>query len=81
MRFTDAHSPASFCTPSRYSILTGKYCWRSQSTSELQGGYGEPIIKKDETTLGNLFKNNGYNTAAIGKWHVGILPNFLLDIF
>ena len=72
MRFTDAHSPASFCTPSRYSILTGKYCWRSQSTSELQGGYGEPIIKKDEMTLGNLFKNNGYNTAAIGKWHVGM---------
>lgn len=72
MRFTDAHSPASFCTPSRYSILTGKYCWRSRSTSELQGGYGEPIIKKDEMTLGNLFKNNGYNTAAIGKWHVGM---------
>jgi arylsulfatase A-like enzyme len=72
MRFTDAHSPASFCTPSRYSILTGKYCWRSRSTAELQGGYGEPIIKKDEMTLGNLFKNNGYNTAAIGKWHVGM---------
>jgi arylsulfatase A-like enzyme len=72
MRFTDAHSPASFCTPSRYSILTGKYCWRSESTSNLQGGYDEPIIKKDEMTLGNLFKNNGYNTAAIGKWHVGM---------
>jgi arylsulfatase A-like enzyme len=72
MRFTDAHSPASFCTPSRYSILTGKYCWRSQSTSNLQGGYDEPIIQKDELTLGNLFKKNGYNTAAIGKWHVGM---------
>jgi len=72
MRFTDAHSPASFCTPSRYSILTGKYCWRSQRTSELQGGYGEPIIERDEMTLGNLFKNNGYKTAAIGKWHVGM---------
>jgi arylsulfatase A-like enzyme len=72
MRFTDAHSPASFCTPSRYSILTGRYCWRSQRTSELQGGYGEPIIKKDELTLGNLFQNNGYSTAAIGKWHVGM---------
>jgi len=72
MRFTDAHSPASFCTPSRYSILTGKYCWRSENTSTLQGGYDEPIIQKDEMTLGNLFKKNGYNTAAIGKWHVGM---------
>jgi arylsulfatase A len=72
MKFMDAHSAASFCTPSRYSILTGNYCWRSQATSELQGGYNEPIIKEDEMTLGNLFKENGYNTAAIGKWHVGM---------
>ncbi|MDX1700701.1 MAG: arylsulfatase [Melioribacteraceae bacterium] len=72
MRFTDAHSPASFCTPSRYSILTGKYCWRARSTSELQGGYGNPIIQEDEMTLGNLFRKNGYKTAAIGKWHVGM---------
>ena len=72
MRFTDAHSAASFCTPSRYSLLTGNYCWRSQNTSELQGGYGLPIIEDDEMTLGHLFRNNGYKTAALGKWHVGM---------
>ena len=72
MLFVDAHSGASFCTPSRYSILTGNYCWRSHSTAELQGGFDEPIIKKGEMTIGNLFQNNGYKTAAIGKWHVGM---------
>ncbi len=72
MMFRDAHSPASFCTPSRYSILTGNYCWRSEEASSLQGGYGLPIIKQDEMTLGNLFQLNGYKTAACGKWHVGM---------
>lgn len=72
MQFTDAHSAASFCTPSRYSILTGNYCWRTQATSELQGGYDHPIIRESESTLGTLFKKNGYHTAAIGKWHVGM---------
>lgn len=72
MMFTDAHSAASFCTPSRYSILTGKYCWRNEATSELQGGYDVPIIDEGEMTLGNLFQINGYKTAAIGKWHVGM---------
>lgn len=72
MKFTDVHSAASFCTPSRYSILTGTYCWRSQSTSELQGGFDKPIIRDDEMTLGSLFKKNAYSTAAIGKWHVGM---------
>ena len=72
MSFTDAHSAASFCTPSRYSILTVTYCWRSQAASELQGGFDKPIIGDDEKTLGTLFKSNDYNTAAIGKWHVGM---------
>ncbi len=70
--FTDAHSSASFCTPSRYSILTGKYSWRTEKTAQLQGGYGLPIIDENEKTLGNLFKDNGYSTAAVGKWHVGM---------
>jgi arylsulfatase A len=72
MMFTDMHSAASFCTPSRYSVLTGTYCWRSEPTSELQGGYDLPVIKKDEMTLGSLFQKKGYRTAAIGKWHVGM---------
>jgi arylsulfatase A-like enzyme len=72
MRFTDAHSPASFCTPSRYSLLTGNYCWRSERTSTLQGGFDHPIIRQGESTLGHLFQGHGYRTAAIGKWHVGM---------
>lgn len=72
LMFTDAHSPASYCTPSRYSVLTGNYCWRSKETFRLQGGYGPPIIKKDEMNLGSLFQQNGYKTAACGKWHVGM---------
>lgn len=72
MKFTDAHSPASYCTPSRYSILTGNYCWRSTNAVNLQEGYGAPIIRDDEKTLGHLFQQNGYRTAAIGKWHVGM---------
>jgi arylsulfatase A-like enzyme len=77
MRFTDAHSSASFCTPSRYSLLTGNYCWRTERTSSLQGGFDDPIIGKDESTLGDLFRRNGYRTAAIGKWHVGMQWSFI----
>jgi len=72
MRFTDAHSAASFCTPSRYSLLTGNYCWRTERTSNLQGGFDDPIIQEGEQTLGHLFRKKGYQTAAIGKWHVGM---------
>lgn len=73
MMFTDAHSAASFCTPSRYSLLTGNYCWRSKATSMLYGGFDRPMIKKHEMTLGNLFQTCGYKTAAIGKWHLGMI--------
>lgn len=72
IKMNDAHSAASYCTPSRYSILTGNYCWRSNRTFRLQGGYGTPIIGNDEMTLGDLFQRNGYKTAASGKWHVGM---------
>lgn len=72
MKFTDAHTSSAVCTPSRYSLLTGRYCWRTEHKRGVQGGYGLPLITPDRMTLGNLFQDQGYATAAIGKWHVGM---------
>lgn len=76
MLFTDAHAASSVCTPSRYSFITGKYAWRSRLKSEvLWSGYDTPLIHEDEITVADALKNDGYETAAVGKWHLGI--NFL----
>ena len=76
MRFTDAHTSASVCTPSRYGLLTGRYCWRSRlKKSVLWSGYDEPLIPTSRATLASVLKKNGYTTAVIGKWHLGM--NFL----
>jgi arylsulfatase A-like enzyme len=71
MRFTDAHSSSAVCTPSRYSAMTGRYCWRTRLKKFVIGGFGAPLIEKDRETLGSLCKKVGYSTAAIGKWHMG----------
>lgn len=71
--FTDAHTPSSVCTPTRYGLLTGRYCWRTRVKSGVILGYDEtPLIEHDRETLGSLMKKSGYNTACIGKWHVGM---------
>lgn len=72
MRFTDAHSSSAVCTPSRYSILTGRYNWRSRLKSSVVGGYSEPLLEKGRKTVANLFQEQGYHTAMIGKWHLGM---------
>lgn len=72
MYFTDAHSPGSTCTPSRYAILTGRYYWRDRSVSEGGYGYATPRIKSTLTTLPEFLRENGYHTAAVGKWHLGL---------
>ena len=70
--FTDAHSPASVCTPTRYAILTGRYCWRSRLKKEvLWDGYNRSLIEPGRKTIGNMMKSKGYHTAQIGKWHLG----------
>ncbi|HLT51173.1 MAG TPA: arylsulfatase [Arenibacter sp.] len=72
MRFTDAHSPSAVCTPTRYGILTGRYCWRSRLPTGVLRGYGQALLEKDRTTAASLLKENGYTTAVIGKWHLGL---------
>lgn len=71
MKFNNAHSASAVCTPSRYSILTGNYPWRSGLKKGVLWAYDWPLIKKDQLTVGQFLKNNGYHTAIIGKWHLG----------
>ncbi len=72
MRFTDAHAPSSVCTPTRYSILTGRYCFRSRLPQSVLRGYGRALIMKDRPTIASILKSRGYETAVIGKWHLGL---------
>jgi len=71
MRFTDAHAPSSVCTPSRYAILTGRYCWRTELKSGVLWPWDRPLITPDRLTVAGLLRQNGYRTACIGKWHLG----------
>lgn len=70
--FSNAHASASVCTPSRYGLLTGRYAWRSESGGRVGGGFGKPVIEHGRETIASLLKNDGYTTACIGKWHLGL---------
>ncbi len=72
LRLTDAHSPSAVCTPTRYGILTGRYCWRTELKRGVLRPYDAPIIEQGRETLATLLKKQGYATACIGKWHLGI---------
>ncbi|MEK6239330.1 MAG: arylsulfatase, partial [Planctomycetales bacterium] len=72
MRFTDAHTPSSVCTPTRYGVLTGRYCWRSRLKRGVQWGFDHPLIESDRVTVASFLKRNGYATACVGKWHLGL---------
>lgn len=69
--FTDAHSSSSVSTPSRYSLLTGRYNWRSDMKYGVLGGYSKSLIRQDRRTIANVLRDKGYTTACIGKWHLG----------
>ncbi|MDX2151977.1 MAG: arylsulfatase [Bryobacteraceae bacterium] len=72
VRFTDMHSPSSVCTPTRYGILTGRYCWRSRLKNGVLWGYSPNLIEPGRMTVASLLRARGYTTAGIGKWHLGL---------
>jgi len=71
MTFTDAHSTSSVCTPTRYSIVTGRYNWRSRLQRGVLGAYDKPLIDADRLTIAGFLKKHGYRTLGVGKWHLG----------
>ena len=71
VRFTDAHSPSAVCSPTRYGLLTGRYAWRTRLKKGVLWCWDRPLIEPDRLTVGKLLKAYGYDTACIGKWHLG----------
>ena len=71
MRFTDAHSSSGVCSPSRYTLLCGRYHWRTRLQSGIVNLWEEPLIAEDRLTVAALAQQQGYRTACVGKWHLG----------
>jgi arylsulfatase A-like enzyme len=72
MRFTDMHASSAVCTPSRYSILTGRYAWRSRLKKGVLNGDSPNLIEEGRLTVPAMLKQQGYYTAGVGKWHLGL---------
>ncbi|HRE82178.1 MAG TPA: arylsulfatase [Opitutaceae bacterium] len=72
MRFTDAHSGSSVCTPTRYGLLTGRYAWRSRLKNGVLHGFDPSLIEAGRMTVPSLLRAQGYRTAMVGKWHLGL---------
>ena len=71
MIFTDAHAGSSVCTPTRYGILAGRYCWRSRLKKNVLYGYDRHLIEDGRLTVASVLQAQGYHTGCIGKWHLG----------
>lgn len=72
MKFTDAHSSSAVCTPTRYSVLTGRYNWRSRLKQMVLWGFSPPLIEPGRETVASMLQKNGYTTCMLGKWHLGM---------
>ncbi len=72
VKFTDAHSPSAVCSPTRYGILTGRYCWRTWLKRGVVGGYTPPLIEPTRPTVASFLRSQGYRTGYFGKWHLGL---------
>jgi arylsulfatase A-like enzyme len=72
MIFTDAHSSSGVCTPTRYTLLTGRYSWRGKLKRGVLQGYSPSLIEPGRLTLPGFLRGQGYATAMIGKWHLGL---------
>ena len=72
LMFTDGHSNSSVCTPTRYGVVTGRYCWRSTKPRGVTVGMSASIIPESRTTVADFLKSKGYNTGVVGKWHLGL---------
>ena len=72
INFTDGHCADTVCTPSRYGLLTGRYCWRTHFKTSVLGADSPALIPDTRMTLASLLRENGYATAMIGKWHLGM---------
>ncbi len=71
VRFTDAHSPSAVCTPTRYALLTGRYCWRTELKKGVLWPWAPPLLEAERLTVPKLLGGRGYHCACIGKWHLG----------
>ena len=71
IRFTDANTPSSVCSPTRYALLTGRYCWRTSLQYEVLGVTAPLHIEPTRPTIASMLKGLGYRTAIVGKWHLG----------
>lgn len=70
--FTDAHAGSAVCTPSRYTLMTGRYCWRTRLKDGVNGGYSPALLTPERPTVASRLRDAGYATACIGKWHIGM---------
>lgn len=71
MSFTNTYASSSLCSPSRYSLLTGRYAWRTRLDYGVLTSFDKPLIEKERPTIASMLKQNGYHNVCVGKWHLG----------